>query len=147
MGKVVIDGGAVAQILRSPNGPMGRHLISKATQFQRAAKLTLQPHRKSGCLEDSMVKRVEINGGELAVRVTSDTSGCSPSRNSYSLFVHEGTEAHWIFPIFGTSLAFYWANGPDGAGMYFLPSVFHPGTEAIPFFRDNLGIFAAPTAS
>lgn len=91
-----------------------------------------------------MVKRFEHVGSNLAIRVISDTSGCSPTQTSYSLFVHDGTEPHWIFPIFGTTLAFYWANGPEGAGMYYLPSVYHPGTEAIPFFKDNLPLFAAP---
>lgn len=141
---VVIDGAAVAAMLRSPSGPMGRHMIEKATRFQNAAKLQISAHRKSGCLEDSMVKRLETIGGDLAVRVVSDTSGCSPNRTSYSLYVHDGTEAHWIFPIFGNVLAFYWANGPDGAGMYYLPSVYHPGTAPIPFFTDNLPLFAAP---
>lgn len=141
---LVIDGAAVAEMLRSPAGPLGRHVMEKATRFQSAARLQLAPHRKSGCLEDSMVKRFEAIGGELAVRVVSDTSGCSPNRVSYSLWVHDGTEPHWIFPIHSDRLAFFWANGPDGAGMYFFTSVYHPGTQAIPFFTDNLPLFAAP---
>lgn len=141
---LVIDGAVVAEMLRSPSGPMGRHMIGRATLFQRAARNTLGPHRKSGCLEDSMVKRLELLGDHLAVRVVSDTSPCSPTRTSYSLFVHEGTQPHLILPKNGDLLSFYWANGPDGPGQYFFRQVNHPGTVAIPFFKDNLAIFGAP---
>lgn len=140
---LIVDGAAVAELLRSPDGPMGRHMIRKATVFQAAARAQIAPHRKSGCLEDTIVKRLVEIDGHLAVRVISDTSPCSPTRTSYSLFVHEGTQPHPIFAKNGGLLRFFWANGPQGAGVYFFRSVNHPGTKPIRFLTDNLPIFAS----
>lgn len=139
---LVIDGAEMARMLRSPTGPVGRHLIERATVFQKAARD--QASRKSGCLQDSMVKRVESHDGEIAVRVIADTTPCSPTRTSYSLYVHEGTAPHVIMAHDPSKpLAFFWANGPDGPGMYFFTQVNHPGTAPNRFFTDNLPLFAA----
>jgi len=141
---LVIDGAVVAQMLRSPTGPVGRMLIERATRFQMAAKRQLAPHRKSGCLEDTITKRWEHIGGELAIRVVADSSPCSPTRQSYSLFVHEGTEPHTIYAKSPDKpLTFYWALGPRGAGVYSFAKVEHPGTAPIAFFRDNLPLLVA----
>ncbi len=140
---LVIDGAEMARLLRSPTGPLGRHLIERGTVFQAAAKAQVGQHRRSGCLEDSIVKRVENLDGELVLRVISDTTPCSPNRTSYSLLVHDGTEPHDIVAPEGKVLAFYWANGPDGAGMYFMSAVHHPGTQPNRYFTDNLKLFAA----
>ncbi|MGO9960471.1 MAG: hypothetical protein ACLP50_31605, partial [Solirubrobacteraceae bacterium] len=99
--KLIIDGAALAEILHSPSGPVGRDLIVRATRVQMRARQILGPHRKTGCLEDSLVKRAETFGGELAIRIQSDTTSCSERRESYSLFVHEGTPAHDIPGAFG----------------------------------------------
>lgn len=140
---LILDGAAVAEMLRSPAGPVGRHLMTRATLFQNAARAQLAPHRKSGCLEDTIVKRFEELGGELVIRVISDTSPCSPTRESYSLMVHDGTEPHPILPRqAGGVLAFPWPAGPTG-GMFFTRSVEHPGTAPIPFFADNLPLIVA----
>lgn len=140
---LVIDGAVVAEMLRSPSGPVGRMLIEKATRFQMAARAQLAPHRKSGCLEDSMVKRIEQIDGDLAVRIVNDTSPCSPTRTSYSLMVHNGTTPHLIMARNGGLLSFYWATGPNGPGQYFFRSVNHPGTAPIPYFTDNLPLLVA----
>ncbi len=140
---LVIDGAEMARLLRSPTGPLGRHLIERGTVFQAAARAQLAPHRKSGCLEDSIVKRIENLDGEIALRVISDTAPCSPDRTSYSLLVHEGTAPHDIVAQSAGSLGFYWANGPDGPGVYHFASVHHPGTAPVPFLTDNLALFGA----
>lgn len=144
MGRLVIDGAEMAHLLRSPTGVVGRHLIGRAQVFQGAAKAQLAPHRKSGCLDGSIVKRVEENAlTGFMIRVVSDTTPCSPTRTSYSEWVHNGTEAHTIYAKDGGTLSFYWENGPDGPGIYHFASVKHPGTKPVPFFADNLPLFAA----
>ncbi|HEY4452388.1 MAG TPA: hypothetical protein VGN13_12435 [Solirubrobacteraceae bacterium] len=139
--KLVTDGARMAELLRSPTGVVGRHLIARSTIVQAAAKA--QAPRKTGCLQDTIVKRVEedaISG--FAIRIVSDTTPCSPSRTSYSYYVHEGTHPHVIEAKSG-SLGFYWENGPDGPGMYYFKRVQHPGTRANRFLSDNLRLFAA----
>ena len=131
--RLVIDGAAMAELLRSPSGPVGRHLIERTTRVQMGARAILAPHRKTGCLEDSLVKRAETVGGELAMRLISDTTPCSPERISYSLFVHEGTPAHDIAARNAAVLAFEWHGE-----MAFFARVHHPADKAVPFLRDAL---------
>lgn len=140
--RLIVDGAALQAYLHSPAGPVGRHLIVRGTAFQEAARAQIRPRRKTGCLEDSIVKRLEQDEHGLVLRVVSDTTPCSPTRTSYSLFVHEGTKPHRITAKGDGPLAFFWENGPDGPGMYFFNEVQHPGTKPDRFFTDNLGIFA-----
>jgi len=127
--KLIIDGAAMAELLRSPSGPVGRHLIERATLVQAAAKA--QAPRRTGCLQDSIVKRAETLGDELAIRIQSDTTSCSRTRTSYSLFVHEGTPPHDIPGAFGIP-------APFGIGGQFAGK-FHPGHPAPNrFLSDNL---------
>lgn len=140
--KLVMDGARMSELLRSPHGVVGRHVIARASVFQGAAKA--QAPRKSGCLQDSIVKRVEENPlTGFLIRVVSDTTSCSPQRISYSYYVHEGTEPHVIAAHTGGLLSFFWPNGPDGPGQYFFQSVKHPGTRPNRFLTDNLKLFAA----
>ena len=140
--KIVWDGARMAQLLRSPTGPVGVHLIGRAEIVKQAAKA--KAPRRTGCLQESIVKRVEENPATgFLIRIVSDTTPCSPKRESYSLYVHEGTKEHVIESKDGKPLAFFWANGPDGAGMYFFSRVNHPGTRAQPFLADALPLAVA----
>ena len=60
--------------------------------------------------------------------------------------MHEGTQSHVIQSPFD-ALRFFWPNGPNGPGIYFFASVFHPDTEPRPFLRKNLPIFLSPIAA
>lgn len=141
--ELVLDGAVMEAMLRSPTGIVGRHLIERAEIFKRAARQQARGRsgtsQRSGCLENSIVKRIEQTPEGIAIRMVSDTSPCSPKHESYSLFVHEGTQPHVIEgnPL----LAFPWDHGPDGPGMYFFAKVQHPGTQPNRFFTDNLPIF------
>ncbi|HWF25176.1 MAG TPA: hypothetical protein VG275_07005 [Solirubrobacteraceae bacterium] len=128
--ELIIDGLAMAEMLRSPAGPVGRMLIVRSTRVQARAREILGPHRRTGCLEDSLVKRAETFGEELAIRIQSDTTSCSESRTSYSLPVHEGSVAHDIPGAFGIP-------APFGVGGRF-EGKFHPANAPIPFLRDAL---------
>lgn len=133
--KLIIDGAALAALLRSPAGPVGRHLIERATVVQAAARQMIAPHNRTGCLEGSLVKRSETLDGELAIRIQSDTTSCSASRTSYSLYVHDGTTPHDIPGAFGLPAPFGIGGQFDGK--------FHPGTTAVPFLRDTLDLAVA----
>lgn len=140
--KLVIDGARMAELLRSPAGPVGRHLIGRAEVVKQAARS--KAPRRTGCLQEGIVKRVEENPATgFLIRIFTDTVPCSPSRTAYGLFVHEGTKAHEIAPK-GKVLAFWWDRGPNGPGMYFFGGpVSHPGTAPHPFLRDALPLAVA----
>jgi hypothetical protein len=134
---LIIDGARMAEILRSPTGIVAQHLIARATIVQAAAKH--QAPRRTGCLAETIVKRaVEEDPVGLSIRIVSDTTPCSPSRTSYSYYVHEGTEPHQITAKPGGVLAFMW-NGQ----MVFVKSVQHPGQAANRFLSDNLPLALA----
>jgi len=48
-------------------------------------------------------------------------------------FIIEGTKPHAIVARRARVLAFHWEKGSRGAGMYFFPRVWHPGTKPNPF--------------
>jgi hypothetical protein len=125
----------IAELLRGPLGPVMRYMIDKTQIFQAAARHTLEPHNKTGCLSGSIVKRIEKTvTGDIQIRVQADTTPCSPSRRSYSLYVEDDTKAHDI--VGNPILAFNW-----GGAMAFFTSVHHPGTKGVHYFRDNLRVF------
>lgn len=127
--RLVIDGAAIALMLRGPDGPIARHLIDKATIVQAGAKARAPV--KTGKLRDSIVKRfVEEFPTGLGIRVVATAK--------YAVYVHEGTKAHIIAAKDAKALAFFWANGPRGPGLYFFKQVNHPGTWPHPFLREAL---------
>lgn len=131
--KLVIDGARMAELLRSPTGPVGRHLIERGEIVKQAAKA--KAPRRTGCLADSIVKRFEDRAEGLAVIIQCDTTSCSPERTSYALFVHEGTKPHDIPGAFGIPSPFGIGGRFDGK--------FHPGGHANPFLRDALPLAIA----
>lgn len=131
--RIVIDGAQMDALLDSPEGPIAEWLIGRASAFQAAARMDAPV--RTGCLRASIVKRVEVSDAGPMIRVVSDTAPCSPSRKSYSLYVHDGARPHNIPNAFG--------YGPDfGVGGRF-SGMFHPGNRPNPFFRRNLPLFGA----
>ena len=136
--RLVLDGARMAELLRSPTGIVGIHLIEKGEIVKQGARARAPvgvgtPH--PGCLRDTILKRV-IEDAEhgFAVMVISDTTPCSEDRISYSLFVHEGTVPHDIPNAFGYGPTF-------GIGGRF-SGHFHPGNKPNPFLRDALALIA-----
>lgn len=127
--RLITDGAAIELLLRGPSGPTSRFLIGRAEVYKQA--VIREMPRKTGCLQDSLVKRFELSDtGMLAVRLVSDTTPCSPTRTAYSLFVHEGTAPHDIPNAFGWGPTFGIGGRFDGK--------FHPGTKPCPFFTRAL---------
>jgi hypothetical protein len=131
--RLIIDGARMDELLHSRAGPFGRYLDVRSTAFVAAARR--QAPRRTGCLEDSIVRRWEEVDGELSVRVVSDTTPCSPKRVSYSLYVHEGTRPHNIPNAFGYGPTFGLRGRFSGK--------FHPGNAANRFLTDNLPVLGA----
>ena len=139
--KIVWDGARLAELLRSPTGPVGVHLISRGEVVKQAARAKAPV--KTGCLQGSIEKRVEENPATgFLIRIVSDTTPCSPERKSYSLFVHNGTKEH-VVEAKGKALAFHWDRGPEGPGMYFFQSVTIPAMRGRPFLADALPLAVA----
>ena len=131
--KLVVDGAKMAELLRGPNGPVFRHVVERATAVQMEARA--KAPRRTGCLQDSIVKRVEENPlSGFAIRIVADTTPCSPERKSYALYVELGTKPHDIPGAFGYALPFGIGGRFDGK--------FHPGTRGVHFLRDALPLAA-----
>jgi hypothetical protein len=126
----------MAELLRGPTGPVTRHLIERATIVQAAAKS--KAPRRTGCLQDSIVKRVEDTPEGVNVRIIADTTPCSPTRTSYAYWIEMGTPPHDIRATNASVLAFDW-NGEK----VFVKEVHHPGTRAYRFMRDALPLAVA----
>lgn len=122
----------MAELVRSPFGPVGRHLIERAEIVKTAAKAAAP--RRTGCLADSIVKRVVDLGDAFEIRIVCDTTPCSPTRQSYALFVHEGTVPHDIPNAFGWGRNFGIGGRFDGK--------FHPGSPPNHFLSDQLHLVA-----
>ena len=132
--RIVIDGAAVADVLRGPNGPVFKHLETRAVLFQLAARKQINTAAgRDTKLAATIVKRVEETAVGLSLHVIAQAS--------YAYFYHEGTKPHTISAVNANVLAFFWPNGPQGAKMYFFRSVNHPGYKGNKFFTDNLFIF------
>ena len=145
--RLVLDGAEMASLMAGPLGPVNRLLLTRGERFRQAARRQARGKygsegNRTGCLEKVIVKRIEPNGAGIQLRVTADTSPCSPTHTSYALFVHEGTKPHDITARNAGSLYFFWPHGPDGPNFYAFRTVHHPGTKPNKFFTDNLGEFA-----
>jgi hypothetical protein len=125
--KVVIRAEALAALLRSPDGPLGRHIITLAERVQELAKeqVGVSDNNEGGHLRDTIVKRVVQEGAGIAVYVGSS--------HPIALIHHEGTRPHQILPNKASVLAF-----EVGGQVVFATVVNHPGTAPNRFLTDPL---------
>lgn len=141
--RVVLDGAAIAQLLRGPEGPVFRHVTRAAEIVKDGARRRVpvwspapgEPAwsvarrtraRRPGTLRDSIVKRVvadPTNGFAILVG----------SEDKAALWVHEGTQPHTITPSTKPMLVFYW-NGSTVRTL----RVNHPGTQPNRYLTDAL---------
>lgn len=118
---VVMEPAALAQFIRSPDGPLVRHMITLGERVKQEA--IRQAPVKTGNLRAHIVKRVVVaDDGQPAVLVGVENV-------DYAIWVHEGSQPHDIVPRNAPALVFYWDR--VGAVVSFPPFgggvVHHPG--------------------
>lgn len=141
---VKLDAAALDQLLRGPNGPVYRHLLTQADKVKDEAKRLVgvskpdpvprsNPHRP-GTLRDRIVKRVAASSGrEPTVQVGADVP--------YALWHHEGIPGGVIItPKRSKFLVFYWEAGPRGPGVYYARQVRQGAIEPNRFLVDALAV-------
>lgn len=80
---------------------------------------------KTGAYRNSINYKTFERGDTIELRMY---AGDPPHK-----WITGGTKAHLILPKRAKALRFFWANGPDGAKVYFFRWVWHPGTAANPW--------------
>lgn len=137
---LVIDPRKLAELLRSPSGPVYREMIEAAELVKQDAQRRVGVYhpppegpprtRRPGTLRDSIVKRVRTDGaGNLIIEVGSD--------DPIALLHHEGTEPHIIAARNAPRLVFYWSVA--GRVVAFT-QVNHPGTRPNRYLTDALAV-------
>lgn len=143
---VVIDPAKLAEFMRSPSGPVLRHLLEQGERVKEEAKRLVGvsepdpvprrgPQRRPGTLRDSIVKRVADIGGQPAVIIVAE--------DSIALWHHEGTEPHTITARNAPNLVFYW---PKIGRIMVTRSVNHPGTKPNRFLVNALRVIGGSGA-
>lgn len=112
-----------AELLHSPSGPVGRHLLKMGNKLQRLAKRSVG--KKTHALERSISVQLTMASTGLMVRVGSD--------NRIALIHHEGTRPHVILPRYARALRF-----TSHGHVVYAARVNHPGTRANRYLSDHL---------
>ena len=132
---VRLDDAAMSDLLRSPNGPVGRHVMDLGTQVRdRAApkvgvSATGHGIGASGAqqhLRDALIVRPASDEKGFAVLVGAELG--------HAELHHRGTQPHVIRPRNVTVLRF--PTSPGGATFVFAKEVNHPGTKPNPYLVD-----------
>lgn len=113
---VILNPVAIAELVRSPAGPVMRHIIVVGEKVKQVAILFAP--KRTGNMSHHIVKRIVTSGDKPTVLVGVENV-------DYAYWVHEGTIPHDIFPVNARVLAF---PGSDGQ-MVFTQHVSHPGTK------------------
>lgn len=148
--RLIIDGAAMAEVLRSPEGPVGRYLIRKGDEVIAGARHYIDsrrrfPGQKTGKLARSTVKRFTDTPQGLGMLVISGI-GLKPG---YAVWVHEGNgpQGSRIFPKKKSMLAFVtsgdrpttasgWSDARASGRAVIVPSV--AASKPNPYLRDAL---------
>lgn len=138
---VKVDPTAVANLMRSPSGPVLRRLLEDGELVKQEAKRRVgvyrpRPYegrarkaRRPGTLRDSIVKRLANVDGTVGVIVGSD--------DPIALWHHEGTIPHLIAARNWPVLVFW----SDRRGRIVTAlQVHHPGTRPNRYLTDSLAI-------
>lgn len=134
-----MDPAAVAQLMRSPRGPVMREMLRDGQRVKEEAQRRVgvyQPPpagprraRAPGTLRDSIVTRLVSDGANAIVEVGSE--------DEIALLHHEGTVPHPIVPRNKPRLVFWSAK----AGKVVIAKrVHHPGTKPNRYLTDSLSV-------
>lgn len=131
-----LDPSALADLLRGPNGPAARQLMivgervkERAQQLVGVSKPDPIPRRKPrvpGTLKNSIVKRLELEGDKLKVRVG------SPLPEAW--YHHQGTPGGQVIEVKAPKVLCFFANGE----VVFTRRVKRGATPANPFLKRAL---------
>jgi hypothetical protein len=122
--KVVFNKPAMEEMLKSPNGMVGRYIAERARRIVVAARM--QAGMKTGRLKASIHMR-HMRGGPAGQYVMVG------SNLHYALLHHEGTKPHLIVPNRSSVLRF-----SSGGRVIYTHAVRHPGTRPNRYLTDNL---------
>lgn len=123
MARFVANKEGMNWVLKHPNGPVGRHLLTLGREIHMLARI--QVGKKSFALMRSLNYSIANKGGGLVVTVG--------SANSIALMHHEGTRPHIIMPKRASTLRFY-----SRGRIVYAKVVRHPGTKPNKYLTDNL---------
>jgi hypothetical protein len=114
---LILNPVAIAELMRSPAGPVMRDMIVRGERVKQAA-IRIAPVR-TGNLRDHIVKRIvqTPQGGGVLVGV---------EHVPYAIWVHEGAKPHIIVPRNAKMLA--WPSEGGGGGGSFDMQHFGPGS-------------------
>lgn len=139
--RVVVDPAKLAEVLRSPQGPVMRRMIQDGELVKREAQRLVGVYRppdaysaanrrrRPGTLRDSITKRVVATGRGPVVEVGSD--------DKIALLHHEGTVPHVIRARRRPYLVFFWRRVGSVVRMR---QVNHPGTQPNRFLTNALRV-------
>jgi hypothetical protein len=113
------------EVLRSPGGPVAKHLLRLGNLTQRYARE--QAGKRTGRLAASIKVQLTAKATGLAVKVGSD--------NKIAYLHHEGSRPHIIRAKNVAYLRFY-SHGK----LRFAKSVRHPGTRANPYLQRSMAL-------
>lgn len=118
--RVVMDQAAVAKMLRSPGGPVGRELLRRGKQAQFLARQLAPKGMRAGISAD-------LDVGPAGVELVLSSS------HPATVYVINGTRPHEIRPRRAQTLRFY-----VGGREVFATVVHHPGTRPNDFLGKAL---------
>lgn len=113
---VLLNPVAIAELMRSPAGPVMRHMIVVGEKVKLEA-IRIAPKR-TGNMANHIVKRIATIGVHASVLVGVENV-------KYAYWVHEGSQPHDIYPVNARVLA--WQS--DAGDSVFAMHVHHPGNK------------------
>lgn len=107
---VLLNPVAIAEIMRSPTGPVMRHVIVVAERVKREA--IHEAPKRTGNMSEHIVKRIARGkDGEPNVLVGVENV-------PYAYWVHEGSREHDVYPVNASVLAWQGADGQTVFAMH-----------------------------
>lgn len=129
--RLIIDGLEMEAMLNGPDGMVMHELIRRADKVIVRGRQLLEPHRRGGRLQGSIVKRIGVvSSTGPTIRVV---AGAGLGDPNYAVWVHEGNgpEGGRIYPKHGSHLVF-----DLGGQTIFAKSV--KTSTPVPFLREAL---------
>lgn len=130
--RVVFNDAALFRLLESPEGPVAKDLLRRATNVETRAKLNATgqhggPRVRTGRLRASIHHELDLDARGLVARIGSNVE--------YARYVEEGTDPHRIVPL--TKKALHWKGAKHP-----VLAVNHPGSRPYPYLRPALAAAA-----